>query len=62
MPLLSGHAYEIRGTRGLYFGLILYHPPYFVYMYASSEGSGESAYVGFSEPSLRAKSISTKII
>ena len=40
-PQLNAHAEVFSGARGLNFGLSLHLHPYFVY--ASSEGSGESA-------------------
>ena len=43
VPLINAHPDVFKEARGLYFGLSLHLHPYF--MYASSEGSGESAHM-----------------
>ena len=42
-PLMNAHTDVFSGDRGLKFGLSLHLYPYF--LYASSEGSGESAHM-----------------
>ena len=57
MTLLNAHDAVSSKVRGLNFGLSLHKHPYFAY--ASSKGSGESAYTP--EHSLLADPISTEI-